>query len=723
MFRCTAGFGSFLLLVACGSSPTPTPSPQGTDIDPAVSGPLSTALGTQASSLSGLPAVAAQGASVALQAGVQATPVTLPATSLSPPPSGRRAASSKSSGTFSAASAFAFGVQITLLNVPAGASTQVYSGVVLFKDKDNAAVGIGTGGTIPPAAGLILEGGSNVWVATAGQESATIGPTVKGCLVSNLPAYVTACDTASFTNAGFGITASVPFAGAAAGSNTTPPMPNSTLVGLALTIDCSLTSLCGLLSSVAVGVTPSPRTVQVGTTQQFTATVLGNSNTNVAWSIDEGTAGGSVSAAGLYTAPETAGTFHVRATSAADASASGVATVTVSTGSVLAVSISPSPASVQTGGMQLFTATVTGSSINTVTWTASGGTLSTAGPSTSTTYTAPGTAGTFQLQATTVATPSVTAVATVTVSAAGTCTINEFAVPTTVSGLFGIAAGPDGALWFTETGGNKIGRITTAGAITEFPISTAGSYPAGITAGPDGALWFVEYGANKIGRITTSGTITEFPITSSASNTYMIALGPDNNLWFAEGSSYANNIGRITTAGTITEFPVTTASAVATGITSGPDGNLWFTEYNVSQIGRITTAGVVTEFGGLTANSNPLFGIVAGSDGNLWFVEQSGNNVGKITTSGTVTEYFIPIPGTATSNPYFITSATDGNLWFTEGTGNNIGRITTAGSITQFPIPTAGSGPYGIANGSDGNLWFVEYTGNQIGRLNVASCP
>ena len=38
-------------------------------------------------------------------------------------------------------------------------------------------------------------------------------------------------------------------------------------------------------------------------------------------------------------------------------------------------------------------------------------------------------------------------------------------------------------------------------AITEFTVPTAGSLPTGIAAGPDGALWFTEHGGNKIGRI------------------------------------------------------------------------------------------------------------------------------------------------------------------------------------------------------------------------------
>ena len=60
---------------------------------------------------------------------------------------------------------------------------------------------------------------------------------------------------------------------------------------------------------------------------------------------------------------------------------------------------------------------------------------------------------------------------------------------------------PDGALWFTEVDGNKIGRITTAGVISEYPVPTAGSRPYWITAGPDGAVWFTEQFGNKLGQV------------------------------------------------------------------------------------------------------------------------------------------------------------------------------------------------------------------------------
>ena len=139
-------------------------------------------------------------------------------------------------------------------------------------------------------------------------------------------------------------------------------------------------------------------------------------------------------------------------------------------------------------------------------------------------------------------------------AAAGAQIITEFPIPTANSGPFGITAGPDAALWFAEGSGNKIGRITTAGAVSEFSIPTANSGPSGVAVGSDGALWFTELSADKIGRITTSGVITEYPVPTGAAQPNWIIAGPDGALWFTEQGT--NQIGRITTAGVITEYPV-----------------------------------------------------------------------------------------------------------------------------------------------------------------------
>jgi hypothetical protein len=96
---------------------------------------------------------------------------------------------------------------------------------------------------------------------------------------------------------------------------------------------------------VAVVTAPSQADVEPGTTVQFAAQVTGTSDSSVSWSVDEA-GGGTVGANGLYTAPATEGTYHVRAasavasgssaTSVADKTKAAVATVTTTCGTVAA---------------------------------------------------------------------------------------------------------------------------------------------------------------------------------------------------------------------------------------------------------------------------------------------------------------------------------------------------------------------------------------------------
>ena len=81
--------------------------------------------------------------------------------------------------------------------------------------------------------------------------------------------------------------------------------------------------------AVSVGITPSGASVWTNGTQAFLAAVTGSTNQSVTWSVVEGS-GGSISAAGLYTAPASAGSFHVKAVSVADGTKSAQAPVTVS---------------------------------------------------------------------------------------------------------------------------------------------------------------------------------------------------------------------------------------------------------------------------------------------------------------------------------------------------------------------------------------------------------
>lgn len=165
---------------------------------------------------------------------------------------------------------------------------------------------------------------------------------------------------------------------------------------------------------ISVAIAPTSASLALNGSQQFTASVTNSSNQAVNWSVQEGAAGGAVSASGLYQAPHnSAGTFHVQAASQADPTKTSSSVVTVHLG----VSVSPTPATLTLGQSQSFTATVTGSSNAAVNWSVqegeAGGTITAAGV-----YTAPTNAGgTFHVVAVSQADPTESATAVITVQA------------------------------------------------------------------------------------------------------------------------------------------------------------------------------------------------------------------------------------------------------------------------------------------------------------------
>ena len=80
--------------------------------------------------------------------------------------------------------------------------------------------------------------------------------------------------------------------------------------------------------SVGMTISPSTATVTAKSTKTFTASVSNSANTQVTWSVVEA-GGGTITSSGVYTAPSTAGTYHVKAVSSADSTKSATATVTV----------------------------------------------------------------------------------------------------------------------------------------------------------------------------------------------------------------------------------------------------------------------------------------------------------------------------------------------------------------------------------------------------------
>jgi hypothetical protein len=148
------------------------------------------------------------------------------------------------------------------------------------------------------------------------------------------------------------------------------PNPATVTVTATSVADPTKSDTCTMtLVPLLISVSPTTATLGGGQTRQFTATITHYANTTVTWSIS---GLGAVSNTGLYTAPAVVTnqtTATVKATSAADPTRSASATLTLIP---ITVGVSPATASVVVNGTQKFTATVTGTSNISVTWSVSG---------------------------------------------------------------------------------------------------------------------------------------------------------------------------------------------------------------------------------------------------------------------------------------------------------------------------------------------------------------
>ncbi|CAN5455314.1 hypothetical protein BH09GEM1_BH09GEM1_44770 [soil metagenome] len=322
-----------------------------------------------------------------------------------------------------------------------------------------------------PLATIVVTPNPTTLQVGATQQYTAVGKDASGNVVAFTPTWSVIAGGGAISGAGLFT------AGTLAGTYTNTVQASALgIIGTA-----TVTVTAGPLASIVV--TPNPMTLAAGATQAYTAAGKDASGNAVAitpvWSVAAG--GGLISAAGVFTAGTTPGTFTntVKATSG---SVSGTATVTVTAGALATITVTPNPATLGTGATQAFTAVGMDGSGNIVaitpTWAvvAGGGSIDIA----TGVFTAGSVSGTF----TNTVRASVGAVAgfaTVTVTPGPLATIIVSPNPATVPA--------NGTQTFTAVGNDASGNvvaITPAWSVTSGGgtiVSGTGVFTAGATPG------------------------------------------------------------------------------------------------------------------------------------------------------------------------------------------------------------------------------------------------
>lgn len=350
----------------------------------------------------------------------------------------------------------------------------------------------------------------------------------------------------------------------------------------------------------------------------------------------------------------------------------------------------------------------------------------------------------------------------------------------------GITAGSNGALWMTDSG-NQIVESSPSGVMTTFPLPRTGVNATAITSGPDSNIWFVETSGNAIGKLTVPGscatngagvdhpdvgpgvpvTITltvldcgSGPVTQATTTTTTTPPGgctatpliSEVSAAVASGQSVARSttfnapsclgdymvtstatadgvaIGTASVTYTVAVpglvgYPVNNAKARPLFVTPASDGNLWFTQDCCAPgtdghvVVQMSTTGTITTFTTLRGRARE---VTWGPDGKVWLAEdaypQPTTSIASLDTSG---QTILELP---TQEPSInaMAAGPDGNVWFAASNsvgGGDLGRVRPDGRIKLFHVLSSGA-PGSVAAGPDGNMWFT--AGDQLGRLTMS---
>src|SRR5580693_8797355 len=167
--------------------------------------------------------------------------------------------------------------------------------------------------------------------------------------------------------------------------------------------------------------------------------------------------------------------------------------------------------------------------------------------------------------------------------------ITEYEVPTSKSRPHDPALAPDGALWYTGQGANKLGRLDAkTGEFKEFALKTPNSGPHGLVADQEGNIWFTAISGGYVGKLDPkTEEIAEYrPADGRKIDPHTPVFDHDGILWFTnEETNYVGRLDPKTGKMTLAKLP--TPHAVPYGIVILQNNMPFFCEFGSNKLATI----------------------------------------------------------------------------------------------------------------------------------------
>jgi streptogramin lyase len=278
------------------------------------------------------------------------------------------------------------------------------------------------------------------------------------------------------------------------------------------------------------------------------------------------------------------------------------------------------------------------------------------------------------------------------------------------------SAHPDGkgSFWVPYYGrANQIARLNPeTGEMQEYPVPNMGTAAIhSAVPAPDGSVWLTEQGSDKIGRWDPkTQTVTEYQDTLRK---HTIRIDPKT--------------GHVWSTGALTRFDPKTEKfdhipevPTSYGIALDASGNAWFTELLPN--GKIGFADAktlkVTKYVIPTQNARPRR-IQVDDEGIVWFAEFEAGKLGRFDPkTETFKEWTLPGPY---ATPYALGFDAEKKLWYSSEYMDVLGRLDPAsGQVIEYPVPRSENTMRDFFLDDKGRVWFGSPANDKVGYFYLA---
>jgi virginiamycin B lyase len=303
--------------------------------------------------------------------------------------------------------------------------------------------------------------------------------------------------------------------------------------------------------------------------------------------------------------------------------------------------------------------------------------------------------------------------------------IQEYEVPTPKSRPHDPAIAPDGSLWYTGQGANKLGRLDPkTGEFKEYALKTPNSGPHGLVADKDGNIWFTAISGGYVGKLDPkSGEIAEYrPADGAKIDPHTPVFDHDGILWFTnEETNYVGRLDPKTGKMSLAKLP--TAHAVPYGIVILQNNTPFFCEFGTNKLASIDPSTMrIHEYTLPAAGARPRR-IALAPDGTVYYTDFARGYLGHFDPSGGKLLKEWLSPGGSESEPYGIAITGDGQVWYSESgmRPNTLVRFDPKSeTFSTKPIPSGGGVVRNMVATPDGRLYLACSGVNKVAVVDLS---